>query len=150
MALDKIEVLVEKYFDAETSIAEESELKVYFSSENVAQHLQHYTSLFVHFKEAKEEQFTTPIVLKTNKKNYSAWLSVAATVTILLGIGSFMYVNNQQNAVPTAYGTYDDPEVAFRETQKALALISAHVNTGIESVNYIAEYQTSKDKIFKE
>ncbi len=61
-----------------------------------------------------------------------------------------MYLNNEQNVAPSEYGTYDDPEVAFKETQKALAMISKNVNTGIESVNYITEYQTSKEKIFKE
>ena len=150
MALDRIEILLEKYFEAETSIAEEKELRFYFSSSDVAQHLQQYQSLFVHFNEAKEEQFKATIPLKTKKRKYVAWLSVAASVAILLGVGSFIYLNNEQNAVPTEYGTYDDPEVAFRETQKALAMISENVNTGIESVNYIAEYQNSKEKIFKE
>ena len=42
MALDRIEKLVEKYFEGETSIAEEKELKTYFSSTDVAQHLEQY------------------------------------------------------------------------------------------------------------
>lgn len=150
MALDRIENLLEKYFEAETSIAEEKELNLYFSSTNVAQHLQQYQSLFVHFNNAKEEQFIATIPLKTKKREYIAWLSVAASVTILLGVGSFMYLNNQQDAIPSEYGTYDNPEEALKETQKALAMISEHVNSGIESVNYITEYENSKDKIFKE
>lgn len=150
MALDRIENLLEKYFEAETSIAEENELKVYFSSTDVAQHLQQYQSLFVHFNKAKEEQFTATIPIKTKKRKYVAWLSVAASVTILFGIGTFMYMNNQQNATPSEFGTYEDPEVAFKETQKALAMISENVNTGIESVNYITEYQNSKEKVFKQ
>lgn len=150
MALDRIENLLEKYFEAETSIAEENELKVYFSSSDVAQHLQQYQTLFVHFNKAKEEQFTATIPLKTKKRKYVAWLSIAASLTILFGIGTFVYMNNQQNATPSEYGTYEDPEVAFKETQKALAMISKNVNTGIESVNYITEYQNSKEKIFKQ
>lgn len=154
MELSRIENLLEKYFEAETSIAEENELKVYFSSTDVAQHLQQYQSLFVHFNKAKEEQFTAtiPLIPKSldKKRKYVAWLSVAASVTILFGIGTFMYMNNQQNATPSEFGTYEDPEVAFRETQKALAMISENVNTGIESVNYITEYQNSKEKVFKQ
>lgn len=46
-------------------------------------------------------------------------------------------------------GTYDDPEVAYRETQKALALISKSVNKGIGSMSYLNEYEQSKNKIFK-
>ncbi len=37
MELNKIEEILEKYFQGETSIAEENQLKEYFSSSNVAQ-----------------------------------------------------------------------------------------------------------------
>ena len=149
MALDRIEILIEKYFEGETSIAEEKELKAYFSSSDVAQHLEQYKPVFGYFSQAKQEQFTASIPLKSGKKQKRlAWLSVAASVVVMLGIGFFAYQNtsepNQENL-----GVIDDPEIAFRETQKALALISKHVNAGIESVNYLGEYQQSKNKIFK-
>lgn len=149
MALDRIEILIEKYFEGETSIAEEKELKAYFSSSDVAQHLEQYQPVFGYFSQAKQEQFTASIPLKSGRKQKRlAWLSVAASVVVMLGIGFFAYQNtsepNQENL-----GVIDDPEIAFRETQKALALISKHVNTGIESVNYLSEYQQSKNKIFK-
>lgn len=149
MALDRIEILIEKYFEGETSIVEEKELKAYFSSSDVAQHLEQYKPVFGYFSQAKQEEFTASIPLKSGKKQKRlAWLSVAASVLVMLGIGFFAYQNtsdpNQENL-----GVIDDPEIAFKETQKALALISKHVNTGIESVNYLGEYQQSKNKIFK-
>ncbi|NMH26110.1 hypothetical protein [Flavobacterium solisilvae] len=149
MALDRIEILIEKYFEGETSIAEEKELKAYFSSSDVAQHLEQYKPVFGYFSQAKQEQFTALIPLKSRRKQKRlAWLSVAASVVVMLGIGFFAYQNTSE---PTQenLGVIDDPEIAFRETQKALALISKHVNTGIESVNYLSEYQQSKNKIFK-
>lgn len=149
MALDRIEILIEKYFEGETSIAEEKELKAYFSSSDVAQHLEQYKPVFGYFSQAKQEQFTASIPLKSGRKQKRlAWLSVAASVVVMLGIGFFAYQNTSE---PTQenLGVIDDPEIAFRETQKALALISKHVNTGIESVNYLGEYQQSKNKIFK-
>jgi hypothetical protein len=149
MALDRIEKLVEKYFEGETSIAEEKELKTYFSSTDVAQHLEQYTPVFGYFSQAKQEQFTATISLKSKRKQKRlAWLSVAAAVVVMVGIGFFAYQNSSE---PTQenLGVINDPEIAFRETQKALALISRHVNTGIESVNYLGEYQQSKNKIFK-
>ena len=149
MALDRIEILIEKYFEGETSIAEEKELKAYFSSLDVAQHLEQYKPVFGYFSQAKQEQFTASIPLKSGRKQKRlAWLSVAASVVVMLGIGFFAYQNTSE---PTQenLGVIDDPEIAFRETQKALALISKHVNTGIESVNYLSEYQQSKNKIFK-
>ncbi|WP_396155582.1 hypothetical protein [Flavobacterium macrobrachii] len=149
MALDRIEKLVEKYFEGETSIAEEKELKTYFSSTDVAQHLEQYKPVFGYFSQAKQEQFTATISLKSKRKQKRlAWLSVAAAVVVMVGIGFFAYQNSSE---PTQenLGVINDPEIAFRETQKALALISRHVNTGIESVNYLGEYQQSKNKIFK-
>jgi hypothetical protein len=47
-------------------------------------------------------------------------------------------------------GTYDNPEEALAATQKALAMLSNNVNVGIESVQYIQEYEQSKNKIFKQ
>lgn len=149
MALDRIEILIEKYFEGETSIAEEKELKAYFSSSDVAQHLEQYKPVFGYFSQAKQEQFTASIPLKSGRKQKRlAWLSVAASVVVMFGIGFFAYQNTSE---PTKenLGVIDDPEIAFKETQKALALISKHVNTGIESVNYLGEYQQSKNKIFK-
>nr|MBF6607889.1 hypothetical protein [Flavobacterium sp.] len=54
MESHKIEILIEKYFDAETSIAEENILREYFASANVAQHLERYRPMFAFYSEAKE------------------------------------------------------------------------------------------------
>ncbi len=149
MELTKIELLLEKYFEGETSIAEEKELTNYFSSPNVAQHLQQYSSLFGYFSQAKKQEFTQEIPLQT-KKHKAAWLSIAASVVVLLGVGTFVYYNNNQAIQNKNLGTYNDPEIAFKETQKALAMLSTHVNVGIESVHYVQEYEYSKNLIFKQ
>ncbi|OCB70790.1 hypothetical protein B0A79_14195 [Flavobacterium piscis] len=152
MEFNKIEDILEKYFQGETSIAEEKELKDYFSSPNVAQHLEQYKPMFGYFSQVKEQKSTQDIPLKTKKRNV-AWLSIAASVVVLLGVGTYFYVS-EKNAAPavaqTELGTYDDPEEALAATQKALALLSSNVNVGIESVQYINEYEQSKNKIFKQ
>ncbi|OXG04467.1 hypothetical protein BC749_10883 [Flavobacterium araucananum] len=152
MEFNKIEDILEKYFEGETSIAEEKELKDYFSSPNVAQHLEQYKPIFGYFSEVKEQKSTQEIPLKTQKRNV-AWLSIAASVVVLLGVGTYFYVS-EKNATPVVaqseLGTYDNPEEALAATQKALALLSNNVNVGIESVQYIKEYEQSKNKIFKQ
>ena len=161
MELNKIENILEKYFQGETSIAEENELKDYFSSSNVAQHLEQYQPIFGYFSQVKEQKSTQEleslartgeaIPLQTKKRNV-AWLSIAASAVVLLGIGAYFYIS--ENTTPivaqSELGTYDNPEKAFAETQKALALLSNNVNVGIESVQYIKEYEQSKNKIFKQ
>lgn len=146
MELDKIEILLEKYFDGETTIAEENELKIYFSSSDVAQHLEHYQGMFGYFSAAKEQKFEQELPLKTKARNKVAWLSVAATIVILLGMFTFF---NQNISQSQDLGTYDDPEKAFQETQKALNLLSKNVNVGVGGMQYVQEYQKSTELIFK-
>jgi hypothetical protein len=149
MEYNKIEILLEKYFQGETSIAEEKELTNYFSSSNVAQHLEQYKILFGYFSSAKEQKLPHSTPLKTKRKSFLLW-SIAASVVVLLGIG--MYVYQQENTISAGQklGSYDNPEEAFKATQKALAMLSSHVNTGIESVQYIQEFDNSKEKIFNQ
>jgi hypothetical protein len=147
MVLDKIEILVDKYFQGETSIVEETELRNYFSSSNVPQHLERYKPMFDYFSQVKEQKFTPEMPLQSKKRNV-AWLSIAASIIVLLGIGTFTYSSYDKVSENKALGTYDDPEIAFRETQKALALLSNHVNVGIEGVRYIQEYENTRDKVF--
>lgn len=153
MELDKIENILEKYFQGETTITEENELKKYFSSPNVAQHLEQYKPMFGYFSQVKEQKSTYEIPLQSKKRNV-AWLSIAASTVLLLGVGAYFFVSEKNNTAVVAsqseLGTYDNPEEALKATQKALALLSKNVNVGIESVQYINEYEQSKNKIFKQ
>ena len=157
MELNKIEILLEKYFQGETSIAEENELRNYFSSPDVAQHLEQYKSIFGYFPLAKKQKFASEIPQLSipkfrdgNKKHTIMWLSVAASVLVLLGIGTYVFYNYDNTNKKQDLGTYDNPEAALAATQKALALLSDNVNVGMESVYYIQEYQNSKELIFKQ
>ena len=151
MEFNKIEDILEKYFHGETTIAEENQLKEYFSSPDVAQHLEQYKPIFGYFSQVKQQKSTQEIPLQTKKRNV-AWLSIAASVVVLLGIGTYLYTSENTTPVvsQSELGTYDDPEEALAATQKALALLSNNVNVGIESVQYIKEYEQSKNKIFKQ
>lgn len=145
MELKAIEKLLDKYFEAETSTAEEKELKTYFSSPDVAPHLEQYKPLFGYISEAGSQQFEKSIPLKT-KRHYAVWISIAASVVLLFGM--FTFFNTQQPSQEDL-GTYDDPEVAFRETQKALNMLSQNVNVGVGSMHYIGEYEKTRKTIFK-
>lgn len=97
----------------------------------------------------KKETLTRVNPIQSRKPNF-VWLSVLASVFVLLGIGVFGYLNYWDANPNQDLGTYDDPEVAFRETQKALLILSTHLNVGIESVQYVKEYDNSKNLIFKQ
>lgn len=88
MELSRIETLLVKYFEADTSTAEEQELQHYFSQENVAPHLEEYRSMFAFFSRAKEEQYTKPLPSKPSRKfnTLIRWISVAAVAVFVFGI----------------------------------------------------------------
>lgn len=146
MELKRIENLLDKYFDAETSIAEEKELKAYFAGPDVAPHLEQYRPVFGYFVQQQTQQFDKTVPLKPGKRKYVAWLSVAASVVVMFGV--FTFINNQPQEKDL--GTYDDPEVAFRETQKALNMLSKNVNVGVTGIEYIGEYEKSRKTVFKQ
>lgn len=144
MELTTIEQLLDKYLEGNTSIAEEKELKAYFNSNNVASHLQHYKLMFGYFKHQEGEQFTRVLPLQPRKRNFVKWISIAASFVILFGTPLY-YNSNVQNE---DLGTFDNPETALIETQKALEMLSENVSYGVESVALLQEYNKSKKTIF--
>ncbi|MFM2231146.1 MAG: hypothetical protein RL607_2404 [Bacteroidota bacterium] len=152
MEWDKnIDILVEKYFEGETSLAEEKQLKHYFASQEVAPHLEQYRAIFCYFTQQQRDTFEKELVLAPQKTYPYRWF-VAASIALLLG-GGFWFTQQESNpplVAQSELGTYDSPEKAFEETQKALAMVSGHLNTGIESMGYLNEYENSKNQVFKQ
>ena len=140
MELNNIDKLIVKYLEAETSVTEENELRNYFSSGNVAPHLEQYNYLFEYFTAAKNETTQKTIPLKPRKTNYK-WFTVAASFLLAFGFYAYNYVqsNNQK----------EEALLAYYETKKALQLVSNNFNIGAEKVGYLNEFEKTKNQIFK-
>lgn len=80
-----------------------------------------------------------------DKKRRTRIIATVGLVAILcLASWYFLSQEKQENEL----GTFDKPVVAFRETQKALDLLSTHLNRGMESVQYLETFEDTKDMIF--
>jgi len=141
MELDNIEKLLEKYFEATTTVAEEETLRTYFSQESIATDLEQYAPMFHYFSKAKEERFTKQVPLKP-RRNYFKWASVAAVAVILFGI----YFGNEYRIERQL--EQQQAEYAFNETKKALNLLADNFSRGIEKVAYLNEFEETKQKIY--
>lgn len=137
MELVNIEKLLQKYLDAETTIAEENALKKYFTGNNVAPHLEEYKSLFEYFSISKQEAHTKPLQLNTKKTNWK-WLSVAASLVLLVSLYTGYEKNQQKKA-----------EKIYNETQVAFNMLSTNLNKGNEAIAQLQHFETAKNKVFK-
>jgi len=134
MVLNNIEQLLAKYNNAETTLQEEAQLRAYFTSDNVAPHLEHYKSLFVYFANTKADTFTKDVPLNTKKKTrLYQWISIAAVAVLMLGVMIPQIWNN--DVVKPEYSK-EDIEL-YNKTKKALAFMSSNFNEGLSSMNVL-------------
>ena len=141
MESDNIEKLLEKYFEATATVAEEETLRTYFSQESVATHLEQYAPMFQYFSKAKKEQYTKQVALKP-RRNYTKWLSVAAVAVLMIGI----YFGNDYRQQQLA--EQEQALMAYNETKKALNLLAENFEKGTEKVAYLNQFEATKQKIY--
>ncbi len=153
MELANIEKLVEKYLDAETNLQEDQVLQQYFTSTNVAPHLQEYSMMFSYFKQSKDETFTKTIQLKPEKpkKNWK-WLSVAASVVLLFSVfmGNEEYQKYQQRkqfAQITA--ALQMVSLNLNKGNDALYAVSNNLNKGNDALAHLNTYEETVNKVIK-
>jgi len=133
MKTQEIDILLNKYLDAETSLNEESILRDYFNNNNVEPHLLPYKTMFTYF-ETKDDYVKPIFKAKTNLR----WLSIAASIVLLMG--TYFGYEAKQN-----YET----QIAYNQTEQAFKLLANNFNKGAESMAYLGEFNKTTNKIFK-
>lgn len=149
MESQKIELLLDRYFEGETTVAEEKSLQEYFLNDQVAPHLEVYRGMFAYFAEAKKETSGAEITLTKEpirnpliKRNN--WYAVAALLVVSLGVAFFL------NQSASGLSPQDQEAViAYEKTKEALDFISIHLNEGAGNLEYLQEFESSTNKIFK-
>ncbi|WP_298548030.1 hypothetical protein [uncultured Aquimarina sp.] len=145
MELSNIEKLLEKYFEGETTLSEEKELKVYFTGESVPAHLEKYKDLFQFFSNESQVTTTSEVALSTNRVPWYTWIGVAASIALIVGL----FIKDVPPGVDPegVYGTYDDPEIALQKTKEALDLVAKLMNEGKKDLVYLNEFDTAKKEL---
>ncbi len=140
MESHKIEGLLEKYFEATTTLAEEESLRAYFSQPEVPAHLEQYIPIFRYVVKAKEERFTRSVPLPRTigiRKRYFSWAAVAAMVALIAGV----YFGK-------SYQEQKEAQYAYEQTKKALDLLAENFGRGTEKLAYLKEFEATKEKIY--
>jgi hypothetical protein len=156
-----IEELLDRYFEGQTSLAEESALRDYFASaESIPPHLEYARAMFGYFHEAAEEKMShdfTPVYDLTEvpptqrrvsytRRIITAVISVAAVAAIALTLTFSLSGLHESAQEPAVYCYVNgqpvtDYDTALAYTQKALAALSEPFKVSAESIAPIGELE---------
>ena len=142
MELVKIEKLLDKYFDATTTLQEEKTLKDYFASSNVEPSLLNYKPMFDCFVSSMDNEISSDLLIKSmsrdKRHNRFRFVAVAASLVLIVSLFSSKYIVEKRQA-----------SKAYDETYRALSLVSEHLSKGNEAMYHLGRYEQVKNKIFK-
>jgi len=128
----QIEEQIERFFSGQSSNKEEQDLYVFFSSENIPEHLLPYRPVFAYFEtgikeeDSKHQKIVPKKMLPVRMKKISSWASVAATLLILISLG--IYHSMREKEFNPYEGSYiirngvkiTDPKIVMPEIKKSL------------------------------
>ena len=112
----KIRTLTERFFDGETSLAEEQELYRLFREGNVPEDLLQYKELFAGFEDIRLPQE------KTSRRKWGQVVGIAASIAVLFVIGTTLLMKtNNDECVAYIYGEKcTDKTVVMQQMQSTL------------------------------
>ncbi len=164
MDSNKIEALLAKYWECETSLEEENQLREYFNQQDIPAQFKEAAALFVYFGEQRNKQvneitFDKTVVDKIQAKpkdkskvvrlmyNFSR---IAAGLIVVVVATYYIRTEIRKTTPQEMVDTYSDPKLAFEETKKALLMISKGFGKAEEQVKKINLLNEAKEEIQNE
>ena len=163
MDLQKIEKLLQKYYNGETSLEEEEVLRTFFASRDVPDHLEAEKEMFTYYYGPFKDEAPNPGLegkildairiegsryrMQPVKKRLYLFTSIAASFLILLG--SYFLITGKNGigfSLKKYEDTFESPELAYLETKKTLLLISEEFNRGTKELQTLSTF----DRVAKE
>jgi len=149
-----INQLLDKYWDAETSVEEENILKAYFNQNLILDEHKPYQELFNHFQSSsqltlsKDITLSDEIIRSHQRKNGLIYQIrplmkyAAAIIFLMIGYGTFINYSGQQLKTQTSQyaGKYtefnqdEDIDEALAITMEALSFLKTKINQTEEEV----------------
>jgi len=156
--MKEINNILNRFWEGQTTLDEERQLRSYFSSENVAEKHSIYKPLFDYYQEEGagsldfdpferigKEEVRSVAFAKANKRRLPLlqW-AIAAGVAALVMLGSTYLISPSEKEL----GTYDDPQIAYQEAREALMLVSSKMEVGRRNAREMTSLNKQTEKIF--
>ncbi|MFD2200526.1 hypothetical protein [Shivajiella indica] len=124
----RIEELLDKYWEGETSLTEEKELKLLLQE---SEGFESEKSFFLGISKIRSEK-TNKIIEPTPKAwEYASWMKMAAALLLLLVSGWAVYDNHKKQA----------EKEAFEQVMQAFNLIQTNMEKGTQSLQHMEEFK---------
>ena len=162
MDSSRLQQLLQKYWEGETTLEEEQSLKDYFQSNEVSDELRDVAAMFQYFNQAKKNNlnditFDRTLIDKVSAKTNEGRarnlvfnsMRIAAGVVVVIAATWFIRNEIRQSTPQEVIDTYDDPKLAFEETKKALMMISKSFGTAQEQAKKINLFNEAQEEIQK-
>ena len=156
--LKKIEILLDKYWQGESSREEENALRSYFNSDNVADHLKYVKPLFVVLQQNRDRKLADsfderlqqrmgakePYSFRSKKKRLVIKITkIAASLIMLLAVTYWFrveYTVPDKAVHDPELGTFNDPHEAYRQVKASLELVSGKLNKGTDYMKTLSRF----------
>lgn len=161
MDSNRIENLLSKYWNCETSLEEEQQLREYFKGGDIPEQWKETAALFRYFEENKKKTlndvtFDAAVMqnVEPQKKGklvklfYNS-MRIAAGIAVLVMAVWFVRKEVRDTTPQEVVDTYDDPQLAFEETKKALLMISKSFGTAESQAKKLNMFNEAQEEIQK-
>ncbi|MEM1321054.1 MAG: hypothetical protein AAGG75_12445 [Bacteroidota bacterium] len=166
MDYNQIKLLLDKYWEGETSLEEEVQLRAYFAQDNIPEDLKPLQPLFAFFAAEQQleldEDFERKLLTQLEEPappriaprlRLYQWGARAAALALLVVAAFYLFQqpieSADQQAVDWSSHEAQTPEQAWEQTKAALMLVSRKLNKGAgEAAKGVAKMETAT-KIIK-
>lgn len=158
MKREEVKQLLHRYFDGESSEADERQLRTYFQSGNVEKELVKYSEFFTSISELADikedltiEEDVMDFILESENSEKTRYRSMWKTVTgiaasIIIVLGGFLMYQEQQKSFEDSF---KDPEQAYVYAAQTLQFVSGKYNKGVGQLSSFDKLRIAKKPIKK-
>ncbi|MFK5857586.1 MAG: hypothetical protein QM503_15765 [Bacteroidota bacterium] len=144
MDYNRIELLLHKYLDGNSTVTEEKELNIFFAeNDNIPEKLLFAKDLFSYFNDEKSYKYTKIFEPKMHLSNNKYFYFTGIAASLLVGLFLLFSNNNTENKVIYAYvdgKAITDIAIAEKYTKQILYSATKNIDKGTESLYYAGQF----------
>ncbi|MFV0268333.1 MAG: anti-sigma factor family protein [Draconibacterium sp.] len=158
MKIEEVKDLLQRYFDGESTGAEERMLKAYFQSGEVAEEVAEYAGFFsgisalAHIADDPTiEEDVMDYILENEHREKTRYRSMWKLVTgvaasVIIVLGGLLFYQEQQKSFKD---TFQDPDEAYAYASKTLEFVSGKYSKGLAQLSNFDMLHKASDPIKK-